>query len=1124
MNEPKNESMSGKDQQQEHEDLAHPKKDRFSRRNFIQSIGVGAAGYALASFTPGKAMAGPFGSRKLGEHLIPADKKLSQSWINSLTMRKTGETYQGQELRYVGMPIGGIGCGQLYLGGDGRLWLWDIFKSNYRREPDHGQKIAAFSLGGHYANPIAFGEQYTKYNGTQVEQGFLVRAKSGGKSITRTLDKEGFPAVTFRGEYPVGRVTYTDTAFPAKVELEAFSPFIPLNTKDSALPATVMSFTVTNTTDEPIQVDLGGWLQNATTPYLNDPALGNRRNRLIKNKNRYSVVSTVEGAKKSDQKGRKDIVFADFETDNWGKWVAEGDAFKGGPFSVSSLEKYQNLKGVSGKAIVNSLNTRESTSPSGADALTGKLSSPSFKVERKYIQLSVAGGKNASEVYVEVLVDGKQVGKITGDNSLVLKQHWIDMSKYQGESAQIRIVDQAKGSWAHIVADQIVFTDQRAEVGNLEEKHGYGSSALSVIAGDGVIVTGCASLKDPSSPAAMYDQLVQLEGDTSIKPLDQLLVGGMNASMELQAGESKTVTYLITWYFPYHLEQDAEPGQLSQRTTDFAKLSRHYRPWFNSAGDVADYIATNAARIIGGTLEWNKTWYDSTLPHWLLDRSFISLDCVATQMFHWFDNGRPWAWEGVDCCPGTCTHVFHYAQAMGRIFPELERNFREMTDYGVGFNSKTGMISDRGDHHSHEATDGQAGTILRVYREHQMSADDAFLQRLWPRVKQSIEFLIAKDQGEDGLIDGAQPHTLDAAWHGPMAWMSSLYLAALAAGEAMAEESNDADFAKRCRTILDRGSKRIVSELFDGEYFIHKPDPKKPRSLRTGDGCHIDQVLGQGWANQVGLGRIIPKKETVSALNSLWKYNFAPDAGQYAMDHIQIEQAFRWYAMQGEAGLVMCTWPKGGAEDAIPGKRLRSIKNPDRFTGPGGYFNECMNGFEYQVAGHMVAEGEPDSSLVKKGLSIFKAVHERYAPDARNPYNEIECSDHYARSMASYGVFLAVCGYAYNGPLGHLSFAPKITPEDFKAPFTTAEGWGSFTQKQQGNEQIEIIDFVYGSLTLNQLNFELADGKKANDVVFEVDGKTQQVHMKQSKNLVKISLPKPILIKVGEQVKVQIRI
>lgn len=863
-----------------------------SRRDFIKAGSLTSA-LLLSGRLP--VMAGPFSKTDVANHLIPADKKLTSAWLASLTQRGVGEVFSGDELKYIGMPVGGIGCGQLYLAGDGRLWLWDIFKSNYTREK-HDLKMEAMTMGGHYPNPIAVGEEYSHQNGAEVEQGFAIRAKSGDQSFVRTLDEDGFPGVKFRGEYPVGRVTYEDADFPAKVTLEAFSPFIPLNTKDSALPVTVMRYTVTNTSDSTLEIDLGGWMQNAVCPYTEDVSLGKRTNQLEQVNGGITILSTI----------------------------------------------------------------------GGSDEIT--------------------------------------------------------------------------------------------------KEHGYGSSALTILAGKDVRVSGAVSLSRPKKTQQLFAELDSTTEHSVTKSLDESLVGGLKASATLQPGESKVITCLIAWYFPFHQKANHGVGKMFGH--------RHYRPWFQSASEVADYVIQKRESLIDGTLLWNKTWYDSTLPHWLLDRSIIPLDCVATQTFHWFDNGRPWAWEGVDCCQGTCTHVFHYAQAMSRIFPELERRLREQVDYGVAFNKGTGGIGFRGGSKQKVADDGQAGTILRVYREHQMSADDAFLQRIWPRVKHSIEYLMTKDSDEDGLLTGSQPHTLDAEWTGKIAWISSMYLGALAAGEAMAADVGDNAFAAKCRTILDSGYKSIVRDLFDGEYFIHKPDSADKKSFNTNIGCHIDQVLGQSWMHQVGLGRIIPKKETVSALNSLWKYNFAPDAGGYALKNREIEEAFRWYAMEGEAGLLMTTWPKGGAKDAIPGDALRSVENPAVWTGPGGYFNECMNGFEYQVAWHMVAEGDPDGPLVEQGLAIMKAVHDRYAAHKRNPYNEIECSDHYARSMASYGIFLTACGFTYHGPKGAIGFAPKIHPEDFKAPFTAAEGWGTYSQQLSDSAMTAQLSIKWGSLSLRTLQLD----------------------------------------------------
>jgi hypothetical protein len=110
-----------------------------------------------------------------------------------------------------------------------------------------------------------------------------------------------------------------------------------------------------------------------------------------------------------------------------------------------------------------------------------------------------------------------------------------------------------------------------------------------------------------------------------------------------------------------------------------------------------------------------------------------------------------------------------------------------------------------------------------------------------------------------------------------------------------------------------------------------------------------------------------------------------------------------------------------------------------------GYFNECMSGFEYQVANHMIAEG-----MVTEGVTIVRAIHERYHASKRNPYNEIECSDHYGRAMASYGAYVAMTGFQCHGPKKTVSFAPKVGGKNFRCAFIDARGWGTFS----GNDRV----------------------------------------------------------------------
>ena len=1052
------------------EDVPHPCKCRScgcrpTRREFLQAVGAGAAAAFVWPLPVWAAETSPD-----FEKLVPADKKLSPEWVKSLTARGTRTVYKGDDLKWIGMPIGGLCAGQVYLGGDGKLWHWDIFN------------IVQGTGDGTYAHP--------RTPSSPFDQGFAIRVAAGGKTVVKALDRAGFPGVTFCGEYPIGYVEYADADVPVSVSLEAFSPFIPLSTDDSSLPAIVMQFTVKNKGNEKAEVDLVGWLENAVGCKTGKPGEGKRKNHVEVVAGATVLECSAEPEAAKEEGTRPDVVFEDFEKETCEGWTVEGTAFGKGPILRKQIPAYQGDVGGEGDRVVNSHNTRQGEDVLKGDAHTGKLTSKPFKIERNYITFYIGGGGHAGKTCMNLLVDGKAARTATGRNNNRMQKEMFDVRDLAGKEGRIEIVDAEPGPWGNIGVDQIVFSDKPAKAEPLADRPDFGTMALGTVGpAEGLLVA--AASPDTKGADGLFGEpgsLAQAPGDS--KTFGQKLRGTIGRRLVIEPGKQAQATFILAWHFP-NLRLDGLAGTLGRR----------YGRLFGNATAVVGHVAANLEKLAARTRLWHDTWYDATLPYWFLDRTFLNTSILATGTAYRFANGRFYGWEGVGCCTGTCGHVWHYAHAPARLFPELERVAREMADYGVAFDDKTGAIDFRGEFHNGYATDGQAGTILRMLREHQMSADDGFLQRNWPKVRKSVEFLIQQDANGDGIIENGQPNTLDTTWFGPVAWLSGLYLASLRAGEEMARDAGDDEFAKRCRAIFDTGSKKIADLLWNGEYFIHKPDPAHADAMKSGGGCEIDQVFGQSWAFQVGLGRVFPEEKTRKALQSLYRYNFTMDVGPFRA----VNKGGRWYAMPGEGGLLMCTWPKGGGQEA-------GGKAP---AWAAGYFNECMNGFEYQAAGHMIWEG-----LLTEGLAVCRALHDRYSASRRNPWNEIECGEHYARSMASYGVYLAACGYEHHGPKGHLGFAPRLGADDFRAAFTAAEGWGTFVQKRDGAGLKATVDVKYGKLALKTLALALADGAKAKDVAVTVGGKKVGAALAAENGRALITLAEKAAVAAGEKVEV----
>ncbi len=992
------------------------------------------------------------------DHKVSLDKGNIKAFVGNKESKGERKLYKGDELTTIGMPVGGICAGQLYVRGDGTLANWWIANNAYNTGYgidwllNFDTPLGPWKVCYQTFEPMSY-----------IDQGFKITVNDGNKITTKELNKKDFDDISFIGEYPIAFVEYAQKKqeLPVKISAEFYSPFIPLDAKKSATPATIMKYTVKNTSDKKITADLEGWMQNLVCIDLKGRADGMLQNKVIDNngwKSVYMDMRVDNLPAKTVNKNRKYEVFENFESGNYNRWKVEGTAFGRKPAPGEQCNQ-NSFGGNYGNFLANSY--------TNYDKPTGKLTSRTFIVKNKYISFNIAGGAHPGKTCINLVVDGKIVMSATGNNNEdFLPRNW-DVSEYKGKKAYLEIVDDIDGDWGHISVDNIEFSNSPVDAPTItiDKSHAYfGNLALSVFDGNAI---GTA---DDSKNDLKYAEA----------KLGEKLNGALTSSMTLQPGESKEVVFVLSWYFPNR--------PLSYKGSEWNKplppnspaIGNMYANWYNSSLDVADQLRENYAELSQKTHDFHDTYYNqTTLPYWLIQRIMMPISTLATETCQWWATDKFWAWEGVGSCEGTCTHVWGYAQAMAALFPELERNLRERTDYSVSLQEDGGILSRNGEHGV--LIDGHASVILRMYREHLMSKNNFFLARNWDKIKRSIQYIIREDGNEDGLIVKTQPNTYDISFNGANTYVGGLYLAALRAGEKMAYIMKDTVAANYYKKIYTAGSENTMDRLWNGEYFFQDVDEKEYPKYQYGKGCLSDQLFGQTWASLYRLGDIYPTDAINKALQSIWKFNWTNDVKAQSEAHLPE----RYYAHSGEPGLFICTWPysKHPGEDGVR------------------YRDEVWTGIEYQVATEMI-----ERNMIDEGLAIVKGIHSRYDGKKHNPWNEIECGDHYARAMASYGVLQAIQGYWYDGPKGIIGFDPKIEKNNITGFFNAAEGWGNISQIRKNGKQTNSIEVKYGRLYLDKLQVTLPEGMNANIAKASLNGKAIPVSVTNTNSYTEISL------------------
>jgi non-lysosomal glucosylceramidase len=562
--------------------------------------------------------------------------------------------------------------------------------------------------------------------------------------------------------------------------------------------------------------------------------------------------------------------------------------------------------------------------------------------------------------------------------------------------------------------------------------------------------------KDLSSDGELDD--LRYETPSEMGKTDTASLGVVD---QLGPGESKVYRFILTWFFPNR------PKSWKKFDAGYrGPFSRnHYSLKFDNAWEVAKYVIQDYSKLERGTRAFHRALFSSTYPPEVLDAISANIVPLRSTTCFWLDDGNFYGYEGCfddsGCCEGTCTHVWSYAQTMAFLFPGLERRMR-LNEFCIE-TEEDGYLSFRtfkpfgekfiwpwGEGKPEAAVDGQMGSILRVLREWQLSGDREWLDKVWPGVKRALNYTDKHwDTDGDGILDGRQHNTYDIEFYGPNPLCSFYYLAGLRAVQELARVMGEMDLAEKCRFNFIDSSQKLDELLWNGEYFIQKISDMDAFPYQHGSGCLSDQLLGQLYARILGLGDLAPVEHVQGAIKAVYDHNYQHNL----RNHVNCQ---RTYALNEEAGLILCSWPRGGEP---------------RF--PFVYSDEVWTGVEYQVAAHLIYEG-----WIEEGLDIVKAVRERHDGYRRNPWDEVECGHHYVRSMSSWGILLALSGFRCNASDHSLEFNLALKESDFKTFFCNGIAWGTYEQHLDKGVITAKIRIDHGSLALSHIDLSVHRGIK----------------------------------------------
>jgi uncharacterized protein (DUF608 family) len=381
---------------------------------------------------------------------------------------------------------------------------------------------------------------------------------------------------------------------------------------------------------------------------------------------------------------------------------------------------------------------------------------------------------------------------------------------------------------------------------------------------------------------------------------------------------------------------------------------------------------------------------------------------------------------------------------------------------------------------------------------------------MWPRVKKAIEFAWVPggwDANRDGVMEGVQHNTYDVEFYGPNPLCGIYYVGALRASEEMARRMGDATSAAEYHRLFTQGSRWIDANLFNGKYYVQQVrgyrndqiaphirgdsgavDPEHPE-YQMGDGCLVDQLMGQYLADVAGLGDLVSRKNMAATLRAIYASNYK----RTLLEHDNVERTF---ALNDEAAVVVCSYAEG--------KRPRI---------PFPYYAEVFTGLEHATAAMMMYAG-----MIEEGTEYIANTRARYDGEKRNPWDEAECGHHYARAMSSWSSVVALSGFEYDGAEEAIRAVPPLPHRAFRSFWASGTGWGEFSYASgTGGGSLFGLRVHAGTLRCRSITIP-ADGSRTR---VHIGDKDYPHSTTASANATLFTAKQTIVIEEGEELRIE---